>query len=192
MTSKSDFRAAARVYRAQLTPAAYQQYSAALCAALGGVPEFAQARVIHAFWPMVHRREIDIRPLIRAWHAAGKTVALPVMHGLDGALTHHAYTGEAALQANAWGIQEPQGTPQVDLEAIDAVLVPALALDRAGHRLGYGRGHYDRFLGQTRAFKVGVVYAACLLEALPVEVHDVPLDCMVTEEKVWRVARGVE
>ncbi len=185
--TKFHIRAEALAYRKTLSKDVRHAYSAAVCDHLRRLPELQHAHVLHAFWPMPHRGEIDIRPLLRAWHAEGKQVVLPVMQGLKGELGHHVFVGEANLKPNAWGIWEPQGTDWVSPEVVDVVLVPALALDRTGGRTGYGQGHYDRFLAETKAFKVGLVYAACLYDTVPTEPHDIPLDAIVTEEEVVRV-----
>ena len=72
---------------------------------------------------------------------------------------------------------------------VDVVVVPALVLDRRGGRLGYGGGHFDRFLAARRpggTLAVGAVFAAQLVDAVPTEPHDVPMDVVVTERGVWR------
>ena len=98
------------------------------------------------------------------------------------------FEGEASLIANRWGLLEPDETaPVVEAGVLDAVVVPALGAGRNGHRVGYGAGYYDAFLPATRGFPVAVVFAACLVDAVPPEPHDVPVACVVTEGETVRV-----
>lgn len=102
-------------------------------------------------------------------------------------LTVHGW--EAATELSRFGVlQPPANAPEVPLAEVDAVVLPALAFDRAGLRLGYGGGFYDRFLSDFAGPVVGVVWDALLLPAgtLPREAHDRPAGWVVTEAGVWR------
>jgi 5-formyltetrahydrofolate cyclo-ligase len=81
------------------------------------------------------------------------------------------------------GIKEPEGKG-VPPEKIDIVVVPAVAFYKYGHRLGYGKGFYDRFLKKTKALKVGVAYDFQILEKLPAESHDIPVDLIITPTQI--------
>jgi len=74
---------------------------------------------------------------------------------------------------------EPEGEKSSP-EKVDIVVVPAVAFDLQGHRLGYGKGYYDRFLKKTKAVKVGVAYDFQIVEKLPAEQHDIPVDLIIT------------
>ena len=87
----------------------------------------------------------------------------------------------------AFSIPEPQDADVFDASEIDLVIVPALAYDRHGTRLGFGRGCYDGFLPRTRAVKVGLCYAFQLADSLPADTHDVPVDYILTEKDLFRV-----
>lgn len=145
------------------------------------LPALRRARLVHAFWPLVARGEIDTRPLIAALHARGVRVALPVVQP-GGALIHRLFEGEARLVPGPWGLREPApDAPQVAADGLEVVFVPGLAFGRDGHRLGYGAGFYDRFLPHTPALRVGLVTADALLDALPHDAHDAPVHVVVTE-----------
>ena len=88
---------------------------------------------------------------------------------------------ESRLELGSFHIEEPTGNEITDPSEIELVVVPAVAYDRKGNRLGRGKGFYDRFLKTTRATKVGVGYEFQLLEELPVEPEDVPMDMVVTQ-----------
>lgn len=191
--TKSDWRARFRAYRDGLTDGAYARHSAAIVAHLRALPEVEQARTLHVYWPMVVRREIDLRPLIRALYAAQKQILMPVVVTFDAPATPATvlqqvrFTGEAHLRQTRWGLHEPMSAETVPLDVLDLVIVPALGADRQGYRLGYGKGYYDRFLHGLTVPVVCPVYAACLVEALPHEAHDRPATLVVTEAGPCRI-----
>lgn len=88
---------------------------------------------------------------------------------------------ESRLELGSFHIEEPTGTDVVDPSEIELVVVPAVAYDRKGNRLGRGKGFYDRFLQTTKATKVGVGYEFQLVDEVPVEPHDVGMDIIITQ-----------
>lgn len=186
---KAALRARFRAAREALTDEDYAAHSAAVCERIGALPEIRSAETVHVYWPLLQRREMDTRPLIRLLDAWGKRVVLPVVAAFEGAprLRHVSFAGEGRMRPNRWGIPEPHATPDVDPAALDAVVVPAFGAGRNGHRIGHGRGFYDAFLAAVDAPAVGAVFADCFVGHVPAEAHDVPLDVVVTEREVWRV-----
>lgn len=136
--------------------------------------------VLAGYMPM--RSEID--PLA-AMVAHGGPVAVPVIEGRDRPLLFREWHSDAVMEAGPFGARVPQAgrwlTPRV-------LIVPLLAFDRRGFRLGYGGGYYDRTLEKLRAAgpvtAIGFAFAAQEVEAVPVEVTDEPLDFIVTEAGV--------
>lgn len=192
-TPKADLRARFRAYRTALPAADAAARSAAIVDRVRALPALARARTVHCYWPLVERGEVDTRPLIRALHAGGVTVVLPVVEGFADdapALSHHRYAGPEALQTNRWGLREPVGTEAVPLDALDVVIVPAFGAGRNGHRIGHGYGYYDAFLAQIDAPTIALVYDACLVAALPAAPHDVPVSILVTESETIHVPPG--
>ncbi len=189
---KARLRAGFRAWRAALAEQTWAEASARIVTRLLALPEVAAARTVHAYWPLVARREVDLRPLIEGLYGRGVRVVLPVVPGPGAGdsprMTHRLYTGAAGLVENRWGLSEPVGTPEVAPDELDVVVVPALGAGRNGHRVGYGRGYYDAFLAHTRASAVCPVFAACLVDRVPPEPHDRPLDVVVTEREVVRVS----
>ncbi len=137
------------------------------------------------YWPM--RSEIDPRPLMRRFARAGWRLALPVTpgRGAEGGLEFRHWDKGDALARRRFGMFEPGDAAKVVRP--DVVLVPLLAFDAAGHRLGYGAGHYDRTLAQLRAegplVAIGVAFAGQEVAALPAASHDQRLDAVVTERR---------
>ena len=139
----------------------------------------AEAQTIMAYYSLPD--EVNTHALIDELVAEGKTVLLPKVTGAD-TMELHRYTGRADLQEGAYHILEPVGEPFTDLSAIDLILVPGLAFDAAGHRLGRGRGYYDRFLhSKNRPYcvKIGVCFDFQKVDEVPVDAHDIAMDKVV-------------
>ena len=139
--------------------------------------QIGESRVVMAFWPLPD--EVDVRPLIDRLVAEGRTVVLPKVTG-DETMELRRYTSQADLCEGAFHIQEPVGEPFVDYEQIDVALVPGVAFDAAGHRLGRGKGYYDRFLAEHLVPRlIGVCFPFQRVAVVPVEAHDVVLDQII-------------
>jgi 5-formyltetrahydrofolate cyclo-ligase len=125
--------------------------------------------------------EIDTRGMIETLDRAGRRIALPVVgaHGLRAV----PYRPGDPVRTARFGAEEPQAAAELPPEDIDVVVVPGLAFDRQGYRVGYGRGYYDRFLARTRADarRVGIAFAVQTVSAVPHGPSDWPVDCLVTE-----------
>ena len=136
--------------------------------------------------------ELDAVALEAALVARGASLALPVMVGKGKPLEFRAYGHGDTLAKRTWGIQEPLATAAVVQP--DLLLVPALALDRTGHRLGYGAGFYDRSLAALRARKrivaVGFAYDEQVIDAVPHMHYDEPLDWLLTPSGLFKCNRN--
>ena len=180
--SKNDLRAAALARRGALGVVA--RADAARAIVTRGLPvEIASGAIVSGYWPI--KNEIDPVPLMRYLAAQGAQLALPVITGRDQPLTFRAWTSDTQLLRGQLGIMEP--SPQSDAVHPDIVLLPLAAFDRAGHRIGYGAGHYDRTLLQLRALKpivaIGLAFAVQEIETIPTLPHDVRLDYVLTEDR---------
>ena len=129
---------------------------------------------ILCYWPLPD--EPDIRQLINTLVNAGKIVLLPKVTG-DETMTIHRYTSPEDMAEGAFHIMEPTTAAFTDLAQIDTVLVPGVAFDAAGHRLGRGRGYYDRFLATCPPVrKVGICFPFQRVAEVPFEGHDIVMD----------------
>lgn len=143
-------------------------------------PKIKSARVVMMYWPLPD--EVDVREAVRRLYGQGKTVLLPESH-TDGTMTLRRYEGDKSLHSGLFHIMEPWGTPFTHLGMIDAVVVPGMAFDHEGHRLGHGQGYYDRFLPKaTNAYLIGMAFSCQLLSDLPTEPHDRCVDEVITDE----------
>ena len=140
--------------------------------------------IVSGFMPM--KTEIDPLPLMRKLEGQGARLALPVIAGRGKPLTMRAWTFGEPLSEGVWGIREPE--PEADEVAPDILLVPLLAFDRAGGRIGYGGGYYDRTIAALREKKtvtaVGIAFAAQEVAEVPVGAGDARLDLVLTEREV--------
>ncbi len=131
--------------------------------------------------------EMDLTPLLTETLAAGKTAALPgyVMEsGSYDAFVISDLKGDCA--PGRFGIPEPKaGCARVALNRLDLALVPGVAFDATGHRLGRGQGFYDRLLAHTTAIKCGVAFEMQMVESIPAESHDIRMNCLLTPTH-WR------
>lgn len=142
---------------------------------------FSQSNVIHCFVSMNKRREVNTLPLIKQLLAVHKRVVAPVTDFETGALLHAEITSLRDLNENKWGVLEPIQISDFNVSNIDVVLVPLLASDEQGNRLGYGKGFYDRFLNQIKVPKLGLLFQDFVLPNVPVDEFDIPLDGFITE-----------
>lgn len=123
--------------------------------------------------------EVDTHAFLDELRSAGKIVLLPRVVD-EGTMVLHRYTSRADLSEGAFGIMEPVGEPFTDYAAIDVAVIPGMAFDADGHRMGRGRGYYDRFLSSVPCiYKIGVCFDFQKVEAVPVEATDVSVDVVV-------------
>ena len=122
--------------------------------------------------------ELYTHDFLRKW-AGKKRFYLPRVNGVNLEVLPYE---ESRLELGSFHIEEPTGTDVTDPSEIELVVVPAVAYDRKGKRLGRGKGFYDRFLSHTKATKIGVGYEFQLVEELPSEPHDVPMDMVITQK----------
>jgi 5-formyltetrahydrofolate cyclo-ligase len=147
--------------------------------------------IVSGYWPF--RSEIDPRPLMRRFAEAGWRIALPVTpaKGVETPLTFRIWSPGAAMADHAFGMREPN--PDAEAVRPGVVLVPLLAFDGRGHRLGYGAGHYDRTLKGLRAEgpvrAIGLAFAGQEVDRLPTHDGDQPLGAILTEREYQEFAR---
>jgi 5-formyltetrahydrofolate cyclo-ligase len=144
----------------------------------------APGTVVAGFMPM--KTEINPSPLMKTLADTGATLALPKIGGRGKPLVMRAWAWGSPLDTGQWGIREPKPEyPEVDP---DILLVPLLAFDRAGHRIGYGAGYYDMTIARLRGMKkvtaIGIAYAAQEIAQVPVTPRDAALDLVLTEREV--------
>jgi len=183
-SSKAELRAIALAKRDALSDE--QRAAAAEAIARRGLPfEIAPGMIVSGYSPI--RSEIDPVPLMRALAAQGARLALPAVMARGKSLAFRAWSPDDRLMLGPLGILEP--SPAAAEAVPDIMLVPLAAFDPLGHRIGYGAGHYDYTLAHLRKMKaitaVGIGFSAQQIKAVPALPHDVALDYVLTEKKVF-------
>jgi 5-formyltetrahydrofolate cyclo-ligase len=182
--SKADLRTAALAARDALSEA--QRAAAAAAVAERGLPiEILPNMIVSGYAPI--RSEIDPMPLMLKLAAQGARLALPTVTARGQSLSFRAWSPRDKMVLGPLGILEP--SPAAAEIIPDVMLVPLAAFDRLGHRIGYGAGHYDRSLAHLRKSKViiaiGIAFSAQEIEAVPALSHDVPLEYVLTETRMF-------
>lgn len=191
---KSFWRRERLQQRKTYSPAERTARSERICRQFFAYFDLRSVQTLHVFLPLTAQNEVDTWPIIahlRRYFPA-ITIAVPVTHFASRTLTHHLITPETTFINNQWGIPEPLAAAPVTETALDLVLVPLLAFDGHGHRVGYGHGFYDRFLAACRpdAITVGLAFEEPIPLITDVHAGDVALQFVVTPEKVYRFMQG--
>lgn len=139
---------------------------------------FRNANIVLLYWSMDD--EVQTHEFVEKWFRE-KTILLPCVDGDK--LRLRQYTGPDSMHTGEqFGIAEPTGEEFTDLDKINVIIVPGVAFDREGHRMGRGRGFYDRLLKSTpNAYKIGVAFDFQMVESVPVEPHDVTMDKVIND-----------
>jgi 5-formyltetrahydrofolate cyclo-ligase len=188
---KSDLRARVKALLAAMPPRERKARSRLATDRLVELPEFHDSSVIMAYLSLPY--EVDSTPVVlRAWQL-GKTVVVPkTVVGRRRLIPYQIETLDTGIIAGPYGIPEPiDGTP-FPLSMIDMVIIPGLAFDRHGNRVGKGAGFYDRFLREHgfSGLKVGLGFSTQMVDDIPSEPHDVPLDLLVNDQAAFRFRTG--
>ena len=153
--------------------------------------EFGKSACIHTFLPIEQKREIDTWYFVQfAWERFQKIrVVSSVSNLATGTLTHYQIRSTTAFSKNRWGVPEPAAHKRnkITSQQIDMVLVPLLAFDKQGHRVGYGGGYYDRFLAECRpdCLKVGLSLFEPVEKIDGIEPTDIRLDVCITPYETY-------
>ncbi len=176
---KARLRAEARTRRDALPAGERASMSELAAARLLDLIHRAGPRIVMLFASF--GSEIDTQGVLESLDRVGRRLALPVVAGLD--LRAVVYRPGDSVQTARYGAVEPRAAEEVPPNAIDVVVVPGLAFDRQGYRIGYGRGYYDRFLIHTRpdARRVGFAFSMQTVPHVPHGPSDHPVDYLVTE-----------
>ncbi len=186
-TTKHRLRAATRAARAALSTEQRAQASARIVERLAGLPEVRRARSVLLYAAVAE--EVDLATLVPRLHAAGARTLFPRVRGLE--LDLVAVSDLHRLQLGYRGVREPGG-PSIDPAVLDVALLPGLAFDPRGGRLGSGGGHYDRLLARLpqQVVRIGVGFTCQVVPQVPRLAHDEPVQLVVTETAVHRADRG--
>ncbi|WP_456402214.1 5-formyltetrahydrofolate cyclo-ligase [Persephonella sp.] len=148
--------------------------------------EIQRANSILLYYP--HKNEVNTLSIIKKLIKSGKKVLLPKVKGED--ILPIQIRSLDSLKKGYAGIMEPEGEA-FPVEKIDVVVVPAVAFDTSGHRIGYGKGYYDRLLKNVKGLKVGLAYDFQVIEKIPSQSHDIPVDLIITPTRIINTKGGM-
>ncbi len=183
MPSKKQIRNTMKKRRSELTSEEVRARSEHIVARLTGQEVYRRAGFVASYVSV--GKEVDTQVLIESALKSGKRIAAPVTEP-NRMLIHREIRCLVELKPSDFGLLEPSdgAGALVPSDAFDIVLVPGLAFDCAGNRIGFGAGYYDRFLSTTSASRVGLAYDFQLFDRLPTGPHDIPMDLVITESEI--------
>ena len=180
---KALLRKRIRAERRELSEEVRAASAMAVAERIMGIPSIVGAEYILAYMPMKY--ELDILPAVERLKAAGVKVAFPLCIE-NGGLKLFVPADENGFVTGAYGILEPntETASEIDASALGAIILPAIGFDRRGRRLGQGGGYYDRLLSKTACFTAAVGFDCQLVESVPIEACDRPVDIVVTPSEL--------
>ena len=189
MNCLSDKKSARKYFlekRLSLSEESRNRSSRLLCEKISSLDEFKKADVILIYYPS--RNEPDLTPLAEVAASNNKKIAFPISVTDDCTLSFREVSSISDLKAGAYGIPEPPVTgPIPNITEKSLCIVPGLAFDKEGFRIGYGKGYYDRFLSQFKGISAGAVFNSLVCEKLPTDTNDIPVNIIITETGVTRI-----
>ena len=180
MPSKKELRALVRQRKAAHSPAELHALSMEACRGVCRSSLWQTARSVLLYHPLPD--EVDVTPLLTEAHRLGMRIYLPVVTGAE-SIEARRWTPDTPMLAGAYGIQEPSGVKisKGEYGEIDLAIVPGMGFDSQGHRLGRGKGYYDRLLARMpRAHLMGVCFPFQLLPGIPSEPHDIDMEEVIS------------
>ena len=175
---KAELRRFIRTTRRPIDSTKLAEWSSVISERLLSHPKVQSAKTILLYHSLPD--EVQTTQLLTVLHSMNKLILLPKIIG-DGIMELRVYTGENSLSKGQYGIMEPIGEVFSDYENIDVAIIPGMAFDKKGHRLGRGKGYYDRLLPQLHnTYTIGICFPFQLLDSVPVTSHDIPVDEVIT------------
>ena len=176
--------------RAQYTPAEVEKWSQEICRQFFTFFDLNDVKTLHIFLPIQHKNEVNTWPIIKKLQTDFPEIriAVSVANTQQYTLTHYWLEPETLLVNSKWGIPEPENAQSLSVSEIDLVLVPLLAFDEKGHRVGYGKGFYDGFLRecQPNTLKIGLSYEPPVAVISDFHEGDVELNFAITPTRVFK------
>ena len=147
------------------------------------MPLFKDAKTVMCYLSAFN--EPDTFEIISLLLSQGKRVVVPVTDTNACTITPSYLTSLDGLRSGSYGIAEPSEYAPADAADIDISVIPGIAFDRSGMRIGFGKGYYDRFLSEFRGLKLGLCYEFQLYDSVPHDRHDIPMDIIITEGNIY-------
>ena len=183
--TKEAIRSEVRKKRRAVSGIHVMEMSLRICEKIVALPEYQNARRVMCYSSMPE--EVQTRGLLWAIQSSGRELCLPVWRD-DKSMDAVLMTEDTRLVPDRMGIDTPLNGEIVPPSSLDLVLVPGVAFDKKGNRLGYGQGDFDRYLSRCSCPAVGLAYELQVVEDIHPADHDVPMNRVVTEKNVYTCA----
>ena len=191
--TKAELRKTFLAKQQALSPEVRAAESARIAASFFANCDLTRVRCLHCFIPIKKFNEVDTGAIFGRLRSdfPGIRLAVPRVRSGENEMDAVAFHTDTSLRTSSWGIDEPLDGDVIDDASIDLVLVPAVCFDIRGHRVGYGKGFYDRFLARTRpdCLKIGLSFFAPAETIDDLGLHDVSVERVVTPETVYTPRR---
>jgi len=182
---KNALRAEIKLIRKNLSKAEVEEKSNKICDLLFSSKLLEDTQTVMVYLSAFN--EVRTDKIIAKLLADGKKIVAPVTDKSAVCITPYYISDISQLTKGAYGIFEPPQTDKAKISDIDAVIVPGIAFDKKGNRMGFGAGYYDRFLVDFSGTKIGICYNFQLLDELCTDAHDIPMDYIISEENIYAV-----
>lgn len=180
---KEKIRDRIKAHRKQLSKQEIEDKSAKITLALFSCDALKNANTVMVY--LASFNEVRTDKITEKFLREGKRVVAPVTDEENISLTPYLFTDAKELTNGAYGIKEPKRDFRVEKSQIDAVIVPGIAFDKNGNRMGFGKGYYDRFLEDFCGKKIGICYDFQIIDAIPTNEHDIAMDYIISEENIY-------
>ena len=180
--TREEIRSEVRKKRMALSAIQAVEMSLRICEKIIALPEYIRAKRVLCYMSMPD--EVRTKGILWAIERGGRELFLPATRP-DGLMDAVRVDRDTVYRPDSYGIETPVSGDILPPEELDLVLVPGIAFDRRGNRLGFGKGYFDRFLARCRCPAIGLAYEAQLVDAIEPAEHDVPMDKIVTEKAVY-------
>lgn len=184
MKQKQEIRLKIKVIRESLDEAVLKLAAEAVTKSFIEAAFLADARNVLCYLPI--NNEVDTHPLIDDLMALDKKIYVPAFDNDKRKYVFAEFNSWDNLAVGPYDVLQPVESHEIDVAGIDLVIVPGIAFGTAGFRLGYGKGVYDKLLAGTSCIKIGLAYDFQILDELPAEAHDLKMDFVITEKKIYR------
>lgn len=184
--TKSELRRLYKQKRQELSLEAIESYSMAISNQLLELPIW-DASFYHIFLSITEHKEVNTDYILNILSGKDKNIVISKSDFESLKMTHYLLLDSTTIKKNAWNIPEPVDGIEINADKIDVVFVPLLAFDQKGHRIGYGKGFYDKFLSECKpeTIKIGLSFFDAEEEIVDIFKSDVALDYCVTPEKYF-------
>jgi len=182
---KNSLRTQIKLIRKNLSKAEIEEKSNKICDLLFSSELLKDTKTVMVYLSAFN--EVRTDKIITKLLADDKKILAPVTDKSAVSITPYCITDISQLQKGAYGIFEPPQTDKAEISDIDAVIVPGIAFDKKGNRMGFGAGYYDRFLADFGGTKIGICYNFQLLDEICTDAHDIPMDYIISEENIYAV-----